>query len=137
MSDIAALIRAGAESGDPAADLESLIALAGISGNEAAVRAAGALRMWLDGNQSLEGCLGKAAGWRSGRRRALRDEMLGALAAKWFPGLRGSPLAKQILAAAACARRARCRPDGMLGEVHDVIRLENFPDFEFLRKFFK
>jgi hypothetical protein len=121
---------------DPAADLESLIELAGISGYEAAVRAAGALRMWLDGNQLLEECLGKAAGWRSGRRRALRDEMLGALAAKWFPGMSGSPLAKEILAAAKCARRAQRRPDGMIGEVHDIIRLGNFPDFEFLRKFF-
>jgi hypothetical protein len=96
---------------DPAGDIEALITLAGISGNEAAVRGAGALRTWLDGNQLLEECLGKRSGWRSGRRRALRDEMLAALAGKWFPGMSGSPLAKEILAAAKCARRAQRRPD--------------------------
>jgi hypothetical protein len=122
---------------DPAADIEALIVVAGVHGSAAALRAAAALRMWLDTNLSLEESLGRAPGWRSGWRRARRDKMLAAWAHKWFPGMSGSPLAKKILGAAARARRMRSRPDGMLGEVFDIVKLGNFPDLECLRKFFK
>jgi hypothetical protein len=82
---------------DPAEeDILALIMLAGMSGDPAAVRAAGALRQWLDSTDlSLEQALGRANGWRKARRRQQRERRILELAQR-YPDKSGRPLARAV-----------------------------------------
>jgi hypothetical protein len=112
MEDIAALIRAGAESGEPAA-----------------VRAAEALDRWRRSRTMLfEEALGYALGLRAAEYQRIRDGALGELA-RLFPKLSGRPLEKQVRRVVedyeatrwAADDAARHRPDGVDGLCFDLL----------------
>jgi hypothetical protein len=160
LSDLAALIRVGAESGDagavraaeaaslgpssadPGADLEALIQLAGVHGGDEAMRAAGALRLWLDTSLPLEQCLGRAPGFRSARRQSGKIRLLYELA-KRFPALSGRRLTRAIFELELAYRKrwpadcaAGTRPLGAEGLIYDILKLcdGKFPSFGRVRE---
>jgi hypothetical protein len=112
LEDVAALIRAGAESGDPAA-----------------VRAAEALDRWRRARTiTLEEALGGANGLRAAEYQRNRDRALAALA-QLFPSLSGRPLEKRVRRVVeeyeatrwAADDAARHRPDGPDGLCFDLL----------------
>lgn len=83
--------------------------------------------------------------WRTDWRRAERDLRLLDLSARWFPGLSGRAAARKVWEAASRYettswprdRRAGRRPDGMAGDLFDVLRLGELPGFHSLRLLLK
>jgi hypothetical protein len=126
LADIAALIRVGAESGDPGA-----------------VRAAEALAIWLNGTQGLlEQALGAAPGIRAARRLRRRDAALRRLGRR-FDGLSERAVAEAVHKAVSRYRdrgtwarddAGRHRPDHEAGLCFDVLANGPLPGVEHLRK---
>jgi hypothetical protein len=127
LDDIAALIRAGAQSGDPGA-----------------ARAAEALDAWLAGNDPLETSLGAAPGARSARRQRQREAAIRNLAQRL-------PVASARAVAASVHRfvrryeagpwprdrAVRHRPDGIAGLAYDILQHGDLPGEDRLRRLLK
>lgn len=105
-----------------------------------------ALSMWLDGGTSItfEAACGLPADRRSRARLVERDGLLLCVATRWFPHLRGRPLADAVAAAARRYegsawprdRRAHRRPDGIQGDLFDVLLVGEMPGEARLRQIF-
>jgi hypothetical protein len=127
LEDVAALIRAGAESGDPAA-----------------ARAAEGLAAWLAGNDCLENALGAAPGARSARRQRGRDEALRRLA-KLAPAASARAVAASVhrlvrryeASAWPSDQAARHRPDDANGDAYDILQHGDLPGEDRLRRLLK
>jgi hypothetical protein len=84
-------------------------------------------------------------GWRSEARRRDRDAALLHLARQHFPSLEGREVARAVAAAArryegtswSRDRRAQRRPDGLNGDLFDVLSFSSMPSVGTLRRIFK
>jgi hypothetical protein len=127
---------------DPGADIEALILLAVVHGDEAAMRAASALRAWLDGALLFEECLGKAPGWRNARRQKQRNSLLFELADRHFRALSGRRLARAVYERWLEYEKrwpedrvSGKRPGGPEAFVFDILKLgDGFPSYGRLRE---
>jgi hypothetical protein len=126
MGDLTALIRAAAESGDPAA-----------------ARAAEALALWMRSRTiTLERALGAADGLRASYHQRNRNAALAALARR-FAGLSERQAAARVYEVVARYRASAAwprdrdvghRPDGDAGLAYDVLANGGLPGVEHIRK---
>jgi hypothetical protein len=126
-------------------DIRVAIAVLAASDSAAASRVAEALDAWRARNQSFEEALGVCAGWRSGWRRAQRDQALHWLAAQYYPTLKGRELSRAVArdgtryersSAWARDRKVGYRPDGRSGAIWAVLQYGKFPSESSLRIIF-
>jgi hypothetical protein len=125
--------------------MHRVIASLAASGDPGLLRVADALKVWLDGADSirLEDALAVAGNWRSATRRRRRDEIYQEIARTIFPDLSGLPQAKAIVTAVSRYqssswirdRNSGARPIGMNALIYDLLALdERLLDSEALRK---
>jgi hypothetical protein len=101
-----------------------------------------AIDAWLSGGGDFAEALGLAPGWHAALRQRGRDAALRELATRYFPGLCGRRLARELVAAGLDYetrgwprdRDDGRRPDGADGLLYDVLTLGPMPAAEMLRK---
>jgi hypothetical protein len=117
-------------------------------GDDGVVEVGSALLRWVeqpDGSTTLDAELDLPPGWRTEARRRARDDALVRLARKHFPALQGRAVAGAVAAAARRYegtswprdRRAQRRPDGLSGDLFDVLSFSAMPSQGTLRRIFK
>jgi hypothetical protein len=116
-------------------------------GDAGVMEVATAVADWLDqpdATVTLDVALGLPATWRSDIRRGRRDAALIDLARRRFPGLEGREAARAVATAARRYegsswprdRRANRRPDGLSGDLFDVLSHGDMPSEATLRRIF-
>lgn len=116
------------------------------TGDESHAVVADAIALWLrDGGSDLsfDAALSLPWGWRRPHRIEKRNQMLRDLARRHWPELSGRALARKISttarryeAGAFARHRQTGRPDGLQGDLFDVLSVEPLPGEEGLRKIF-
>jgi hypothetical protein len=131
------------------AGVRKAVSLLAEHGDDGVVAVAGALAIWIDqapaATITFDDALNLPPGWRSALRRQQRDQALLRLWRHHFVGLQGREAVRAVSAAARRYegtgwprdRRTGRRPDGLNGDLFDVLCLGSLPAEGSLRRLFQ